>query len=332
MLLCGGLCFPGGLRLDHGIESDDELAHDGDDNELGRLAFDGKPLGERAERVMLLSQDSQCPHIESGADIGPSTLAAGWFFGFPALAGEGGDPGQTGDLPAGRPAKLRQAGEERGCQDRPNAWGGAKQAGLLSERTVFADGRGDRPFDQTEFGFDPARFLAHQPFDEAISGLFKPDCQFAQIADEGSAIGDEFGQIGLGRFACGDEIVHTGCEAACDEAGIDAIGFGLLAQASGEAFDLQGIEKIDGEACLTEFADGPAFISARGFQGDGGALAGAKTFYEGFQACLGVRDLKRDGFGVEENIERGFGHVDAYKRFELCHNRDPWLVMRGRGP
>jgi hypothetical protein len=35
---------------------------------------------------------------------------------------------------------------------------------------------------------------------------------------------------------------------------------------------------------------------------------------------------------MEENIERGFGHIDAHKRFELWHDRDPWLVMRGRGP
>jgi hypothetical protein len=117
----------------------------------------------------------------------------------------------------------------------------------------------------------------------------------------------------------------SGREAARDESGIDAIGLGFLAQASGEALHLRGIEQVDRKTRLAQRGDRLAFIAARGFKRYGCIASGAKALNKTFKTRLAVGNLKGNGFGVEENVEACLRYVDADKGLEPWHDQIPGL-------
>ena len=106
------LGLPSGSLPGDGVEDREELSSDGDEGKLGRLAGLAQALVERAEhRVEARTRLGGV--VVRGADGCASAANTPRSTDLPAVAREGRDADQGGDLPPVEVSELRKIGEQR---------------------------------------------------------------------------------------------------------------------------------------------------------------------------------------------------------------------------
>jgi len=164
--MLGELVVPGRLILEHGVDDGEELAHDGDEGDFGRLARRTQALIEGAERGVVPCGD-QRGHVEGGAygcATAPDLTATPPLA---AVAVEGGDADEGGDGAAVEAPQFGEVGEQ-GPRDRGTDAGDAAQE-------VFLDA--------------PDRTLLNRATDLVINirdAALEPADMVAQVAGHGS--------------------------------------------------------------------------------------------------------------------------------------------------
>jgi hypothetical protein len=124
------LRLPGDFFSGDGVEDDEELSGDGDEGELGRLAGLAQALVEGAQDGV----EARAVHgreVERGADGGPAPADVAHPAQLPAVAGEGSDADQGGDLSASEVAELRQVDQQGARCAGSDARNRLEQAGEL---------------------------------------------------------------------------------------------------------------------------------------------------------------------------------------------------------
>jgi hypothetical protein len=128
----GGLS-PGPVLLAHGVEGEEELAHEGDDAD---------PLGLAAglRRLKRVARPGTAPELgENGEEEGVAGVeapapASALALERAALPGIGRKPDEAGDLLGAEAAEFGQVGEQGGGADEADAGGALEQGGLAAQR------------------------------------------------------------------------------------------------------------------------------------------------------------------------------------------------------
>src|SRR5436190_15316882 len=128
---------PATVMFEHGVEYGEQLTHARGESELGSFAGRAEPLVEGDEdRVMTHGHDGT--HVEDGPDLrAPAPDRAPAAQGS-AVAVEGGDADERGNLPTTQRAEFGQGRHERGGQDGADAGGTAQQVVLLAPQRTGA--------------------------------------------------------------------------------------------------------------------------------------------------------------------------------------------------
>src|SRR3569833_4354786 len=155
---------PRGVVSDHGVERNDELAHDGDDGDLWLLADGNEPLLEGFEGGIEPGGDLS-GHEEAAPDGGPAAEDAAQAYHPSTVEVVGDDADQGGDRSDGQGAELGQQGDQGGGQDRSAAGHGAQQIASCAEGRAGSDGSAYQLVELLDVVFelsDPARHQAAQ--------------------------------------------------------------------------------------------------------------------------------------------------------------------------
>lgn len=165
----GHLCCSGendrSAFLEHGVQDDEELSGDGDEDCLWGFAFLAHSFAQGDESGDVSRGGEGCD-VEGLADLSspspdPTSAAPG-----SALAGMGCETGEGGDALSTQGAEFRQLAEKRGEDGRANAGNGSEQASLACQPVIFRDEAGDAAIEvrdllaeEIDHGFDGGRDL-----------------------------------------------------------------------------------------------------------------------------------------------------------------------------
>jgi hypothetical protein len=289
------------------IEDDDELSHAGHDGDFGEFSS----LSELLVMVLefgLPSDSDQCGHVEGGADLWSATKDGASSPEGAAVAIEGSDADELGDLLPGERAEFRQQGHQGGLDDRAEPFDGSPCAGEMR----FAES-GDVLIEGEQFGLKggdgtPGELLEHGEVEtaELLGVLLDGEDDLCTPGDEGS----EFALPRLRRDKGGELVTEAGCHVS-EDAGIDGVGFGELALGAGEIPRLPGIDAGNGNAFSDERIEEGHLESAGGLNDDEGVIAQAKPLNELGDAGLGVVEALGESRVVSSEIEERLADIDT---------------------
>src|SRR5215510_7420818 len=123
--------MPRAAGAQDGIEDREELARTGDHGDLLEFSCGDEPEVHGPECRVEASTD-ECGHVEHGADRGSPTPNRTASSQRAAVAVEGGDADQSGDLLAGEGAELWQESDHGSGGDTADGWHALQQVRLLA--------------------------------------------------------------------------------------------------------------------------------------------------------------------------------------------------------
>ena len=147
--------MPGCPMFEHGIDDGQQLAHAGSQGHLLGFAGGAQAQIEDANRRIEAGRHDRA-HIENGTDLCASAPHRASPSERPAIAIERGDADEGGDLFVRQRAQLREIGQQRCGQDRPDAGDAAQQLVFLAPDGTLANGLGQLRVRLLQGAFEPA--------------------------------------------------------------------------------------------------------------------------------------------------------------------------------
>lgn len=174
---------PGLSGSDHGVEGGQQLAHAGDQGDLGQLAGVDQPRVEGSDDGVAAG-GRECGHVQHTSYVEASALNAPSPFAGAGVVGHGGDAHQGGDLAPVEPAELGQFGDQRAAGHRTDAAGRLQQPIELIE--VLAHVSEHLGLDVVELGLDglDARMQAPGCDPQPLAFADEHDQQLAPARDQ----------------------------------------------------------------------------------------------------------------------------------------------------
>ena len=339
MCSCGGLQCAGGrlglpetILAEQGVEQADELAHDGDEGDLGRLAAGEESFVEGLGRGFA-TDCGQGRHGEQVARLGAAAADGAAAAVLAGVAVEGSEAEEGSGLAAAEGAELGHVGAEAGGGDGAAAGDRADDGGAAGECGVGGDAGehaalavGAVGLQGVEGGAGAAGGLGSEFGAELAEGAEL----FDELAAEGEQVAEvlEVARLGWGRL----EVVEEA--EAGEHGGVDAVVLGESSDGFGEAAGAQGVDQDGLEAGLSEALVEVAVVAAGGLEDGPGDAVLEQPVAQGAAAGLGVVELALEA-GVEDvGVELRLADVDAgdYDGIEFSHSCVPVLLRFGAVP
>src|ERR1700733_14315044 len=224
-----------------GVEDGHELAHAGDDGELGGLSGGAQAMIGVGQR-QLAPDPSQHAHVEGGAYDGPSAGDGTAPSQGSTVAIKRGNAGQRSGLPAVEAAQFGQLGDQGTGDPGPNPWNTDQEVLGLAPGRGSAHGNVDVVVDLFELGLQGGEHAI-----DALQGA--PHCEHApaialgadhldELAPAGHQLTEQPGlRIGEGPGRRLHRLGEVG-----NDGGIQGIGLGQPCGGPGEVSDLSRID------------------------------------------------------------------------------------------
>ena len=339
MCSCGGpqcaggrLGLPEAILAEQGVEQADELAHDGDEGDLVRLAAGEESFVEGLGRGFATDR-GQGRHVEQVARLGAAAADGAAAAVLAGVAVEGSEAEQGSGLAAAEGAELGHVGAEAGggdgaaTGDRADAGGAAGECGVGGDALAHAAlAVGAVGLEGLERGAGTAGGCGVEFGTELAEGAELLD----ELAAEGEQVAEELEVVRLGRG--GLEAVEEA--EAGEHGGIDAVVLGESSDGFGEAAGAQGVDQDGLEAGLSEALVEVAVVAAGGLEDGPGDAVLEQPVAQGAAAGLGVVELALEA-GVEDvGVEPGLADIDAgdYDGIGTDHSCIPVLLRFGAVP
>jgi len=147
--------IPGRVMFEHGIEDSEQLAHGGNQRDLGRFTALAQAL-VKSTQCRLMTDCGQGRHIERGTHLRAAAEDRAWAAPRPALTVERCDSRQGCGLASVEATQLGKASKQGGAGDRPYAWNGAQQRPGRTELGRFTQLEFDSLVDRSKFMLERA--------------------------------------------------------------------------------------------------------------------------------------------------------------------------------
>ncbi len=305
-----GLLAPRLLIPEDGVEDGEELAGCGDKGD--ELGFSGgeELVAKGFELGVVLGRDHGADE-ERGADLGSSTADEALALPLAGLPGPRSKPDQGGDLAAVEGAQLRQLGKERAGDGLADARNGGEEVLLLAPSGRAAHGVVDVRLHGREFplegGQQPGDALLQALFGQALLPLALGDHHLDDLPAPGDESSEE-PRLGVGQRP---DLRLGGFKEVGDDAGIDRIGLGPLAERLGEAADLGRVHHRHGEPCGREARRHHRLVSAGRFHRHGRGGKRDEPGHEPVEPLRVPRDRKRLTGWPHRDIQPVLRHINA---------------------
>ena len=322
---------PGLACFEEGIDDDQELSHAGGEDDFEGFAMLSQSICEGLDDRVAAS-GCQSGHVEDGAD-GFAAAADGAFASvLAAVAIEGRQAHEGGDLLAVELAQLGNVGDEGGGRDSAQSWNGLDELRFFPPVLVGLDELLDRGFDAFDLPLEELEDGLDALPGSLGGGDFEAIGLHGSQVDELSSAGDELLDFGLffRSFLGGWGLDLLGIEG--QDAGIEAVGFGDQAQRPGEITDPFGVDDGHPVAGIEQVRDDLALVATGGFQDDETAGGIGQQLAELLMTGAVVGQGVSLTGGEEVEVERSLGHVDPDpSAIRAIHGDVPFLPMRARG-
>jgi hypothetical protein len=271
-------------------------------------------------------------HVKDGADGFSPTADGSFTLVGAAIAIEGGQSDQGGDLLSIELTEFGDLREEGRGSDATEPRHGLHELSLLAPIIVG--------FDE---GFDGGFDLADLAVEESQDGLDAFSDAFG--ADDLEAIGLHGPQVNK-LSSAGDELLDFGLlfrgfmgwrrldllGEKGQDASIDAVGLGDQAEGLGEISGPFGIDHGDVMSLVEQVGNELSLIAAGGFENDAAGGWVGEQLFKLPMTCGVVRQRVFLTGGKEVEVERGLGDVDSNpSEVRAIHGSVPFLPMRARG-
>ena len=302
-----------------GVESNQELMGEGDEDHFFSLAGGGEALGEGGEIGMVAAHhagddEQKMTYCGAAAANGAPAVASA------TLVGERGQADEFADGLVGEGADLGKFGHEAGNGAVGHALDGAEGVIEVVPERVGVDELGDAVLQLADLGGEEGE-QAGEGFEHDRVGDQEPllelgSAGFGELAQAGDERAELIVCAGLGRM--GDQFL-VGCGILGDEGGVNGVGLFQPPHGLGEVAHGTRVAEGDGQAGGPELAIHAAFVTAAGFDGD---PIDVVLLAEGQQ----IGDAG-DGVGetlaarVEENVEELRRNIDSTN--DLGHGNLP---------
>jgi hypothetical protein len=320
---------PGGLVFEHGIEDEQEFSHTGGEDDFKGFARSFETLGKGADSG-IAAACGKGGHVEDGADIASSAPDGALAAELSGIVVEGSQAREGGDFLAAEASEFGELGQEGGGEDGSDAGGAGEELGFVAPIVVGVDEASDFGIELVDLLAEKAQELLDAASREGGVGEFEARGFCGTEFEELSASGDQLIELGLffwGFFERGglDVQGETG-----EDLGIEAIGFGELAEAAGKVADLPGVDACDVEAGVKELNDDSSLVTAGGLNDDEAGAEGTEPLDDLCDALgvVGTGPGRRGG--ALRDVELVLRNIDADEGLEGVHASLPILPMRAR--
>ena len=237
-----------------------------------------------------------------------------------AIAIEWGHAGESRDLSTREGAELGEIADQGTGDGGPDTRHRREQVAFVAPRGVLLDGVLNELFERFDLpieGLDHAIDAGLKALGHDRPTIFLHGSQGRELTAAHDQVFDELGFWIRGGMRDG---FQSGGELS-DEAGIDRVGFGELADGAGEAADLQGRDDDDREAFGERSPDEGLLEAAGSFDDDALEALATEAADESRDGARLVGDTEHSVPLKEIDIELGFADVDAdvHGRTLFCH-------------
>lgn len=326
------LRVPLGIVLDHGVESNEELAHAGGEDDLGGLSGLAEAFGEGVDGGVVPAC-GQCGHVEDAAYGSASAFDGAFAAKGTTVAVEGGESYEGSDLRPVEFAELWKFGDEGGGSLRTDSRHGLEEFKLAFPVIV---------------GFDELANLAIEALNLFLDDV--EDCVNTTSHGGGTSLSET---IGLGGAEFNDLASTTDEEikfelffrgflersrlnvmgVSGDDGSIEAIGFGEDTDGLGEVSHGPGVDDGDNMTGVNEGSDEVEFVATRGFEHDQALAWGRQRGEQVAVSAVGVGKRRGGGpSGKLGDVQSVLGDVDTEEDRDRRHASIPSLQMRARSP
>ena len=307
-----GLCgvSPGLFVSEEGVEDGEEFVHRGDEREFLFLALEDESLIEGFDgRVE--ADGTEGGHVQRGPDGGSTAEDGALASEGSAVAVDGRDTDEGGDLLPGAVSEFGEFGDERAGGLRSDAGRG------LEEFLSFAPQRAvSQPL--IEFDIEVFELLCEDDEDGLKTRLDSGAAGLLLSVEFGGADADELSSASenLLQFSgiCIGERSQRRLDVAAklgEDEGVNGIGLGESADPLGEVSDALGVDDDDGQPGGGQFGDDQLFEAAGGFEHDDLRRPELELLNERDEGLGVVGDPRRGACGELADIEKVPRDIDA---------------------
>src|SRR6476660_835832 len=310
--------LPGDAITHDRVEDGQQLAGDRDDGDLLGLAGCDEALEEGLEHGVV-PPGHHSAHEQRFAHARPATADEALAAPLARLTREGGKPDKRRDLLAAEGPKLRQLGNERARNYRPDARHRGEQILFLAPGWRTTHGIVNLTVDTRELTLERLQEPADALPDAGISPFLTLSLCTDHV-DDLTPAGNEIGKllgglVGQRPWCDAGRLAEVG-----DHLSIDLVGLGALTDGFGEGADLRRIGDRDRQAGPGEGRNDHGLEPAGGLEHDEVGLQHLETGYEFVQSGASTRDHETLTTRTHGNIEAVFRNVDT--AYGLVHG-DP---------
>jgi hypothetical protein len=191
-----------GALFEEAVEMDEEFAHDGGKGDFVRLASGDEALIKSFEDGVE-ARGRECGHVEGATNTTASALDAPHTAGCAAIAIEGSQTGQGGNLAPGKGTQLRQVGQKTGDGQGADAPDLGQKPGFGGEKRMGFDQGLDELDEVIDLFVEVTDMLAQGLEAERIGGLLETGVFPGPVLDELAAPGDEGIELDHGGIRLG---------------------------------------------------------------------------------------------------------------------------------
>ena len=272
-------------------------------------------------------------HVQAAANVFSSS-ADGAFAGvFAAVFVVGSDSDQGGNLLSAELSQFRQFRQQHVGRSLCDAGDASQQLRHFFPVIVTVDERFELLIDGFDLLLESVQELSDTGFDDVclsgVASIFFGGLHFDELTSS------EAEKLDLLLFFRGESDQSRLCEfaEADEELGIDAIGFGFVAESACEFPHSFGIHDGDHVLVFDEKANEPFLISAGGFDNGEALSCGWHLGEEFLQVLWSVLDGVRLLVFVQTDFESLLGDINADDvGVRRVHQNVPVLLMRTRSP
>lgn len=243
------------LQEPFGVDRSDQGDAPGAVEPVGGQAGGGQPVAQGGD-------------VEDASDFGASALDHAFAAEGAAVASEGGEADEAGDLLGVEGAEFGKIGDEGGGEDGTDALEAGEDAGEGSEVRGVAEGVSD-------LGGEVVAVLAEAVEMELGASAQLRVCDapallgaLGALVEDLLPVGEEFGEADALRLGERRGPRPGGLTEGGDGVGIDAVGLGEASEAFGEVADALGVDDGDGMAGAGQGLMGGPFVAVGGFDDD----------------------------------------------------------------
>ena len=297
------------LVSDHGVEDEQQFSHGGDEGD--HLLFAG---GDQALVVGsdfgVVSGGHEGGHVQRRADRGAAAVGGAFAPHGAGVSVDRGDPDQCGDLTTRALAQFRQLSHERSCGLIADAGHALEQVDLLLPSGGVFDRLIEVVVEVFELSIEEVQHGLDAGVDRRGEGLLKTVGFGGTHRHELSSSSDFFLQnkgIFVGQ---GPDVGLDGSRESGQEAGVEGVGFGQLADGACEVAGLSWVDHDDGQHGREHGRDGVSFVAAGGFEHDALGVDRLELMDQRGVSVRVVVESCDGAVGVGGDVEMGFGDVD----------------------